>query len=718
MDLKRFLSESATSSLVNAIRAASANAEAGGEGTRLAHLADALLAEGSVASRLPDGVAVAARSTLARELLHGEDTANSAGDFTFDLASLVQPALELARDWEADRVSALTLLAAILTVEGLRPPDAARTQEALRAAGLTVQSLMPRAERGQTARTDFTFRSLGFGTDLTAMARAGHWPICPLVGMERELRRLVMLMCAGTDSVVVVGEPGVGKSAVVHGLAWHIEHGTRPLVPPEMEGYSVVSISATDVLAGTGGRGELEERLNQMLAYFRHNPKVVPFFDEIHRLLDTDDPAARTVATALKPPMVNNQFRCVGATTDKEYARFIANDEAMNNRFTQLLLPEPDAEETAAIVNGVIDNLMSPQAVDRGVSVPTDAVRTAVRLTGRYRRNDCQPRKSIRLLRSALAEKTYGLLTTDGKLDPSLAPADVVRTFSDLSGIPVDELDEEREDFVQALGQRISARVIGQDAAVAEVVRQLSLQAKGWLDPRRPRGRFLFLGPPGVGKTELALALAEEVMRDRGSLVVRNMAEYKGEGARSRFMGSDPGYVGFRQISTIYSEVLMRPYSVVVLDEFEKAHPSLGELLISVLDGSAADSQGRTTDFSQCLFVLTSNEIDAVTDNAPVNEQTLRGRLLDKGGIWTGPLVDRIDRIALFEPLSPEALLRILDGMVQHRRATARRGFPPELDASEERARIVGWAMEGDIAGSARRLERALMRWLDETAGG
>ena len=390
-----------------------------------------------------------------------------------------------------------------------------------------------------------------------------------------------------------------------------------------------------------------------MLQFFRKNPTVIPFFDEIHTLLDTDDPSSRAVATALSPPMVSGQFRCIGATTDKEYSRFIANDEAMNSRFTRLLLPEPNEAETAQIIQGVLGNILTVQARKQNLQIGPKAVQTAVALTGRYQRNECQPRKSIQLLRSAISEKSYALMTASEDMATELLPNDIARTFSDISGMPVDELEEGREDFFTHLRERLEMRVKGQSFAIESIANWLSLANKGWLDPLRPRGRFLLLGPPGVGKTELALSLAEEIMRDRGSLITKNMGEYKGEGARTRFMGSDPGYVGFGQVSTIYSEVMMRSYSVVVLDEFEKAHHSLSDLLLSVLDGRGGDAQGRMVDFSQCIFVMTSNALQELY-NSGHTEEKLREQLLAMGGIWTPPLVDRIDRVVFFQHLTDD----------------------------------------------------------------
>ena len=715
MDLRNFLTNRASASRVEAISTAMAAAEAAGAQTRLAHVSQALLADSSVRTRIPTEIRLRAEAAVAEQLDSADEQAQPSGElgtFAFDLSLLSKPAVELAQDWGADKVSPLAFLAAILSVEGIGPASAARTQEALRSAGLTLSRLMPSRDSAG-AVFDFTYKSLGLGVDITAKARSGFWPTCPLVGMERELRRLVMLMSSGSDSVVVVGGPGVGKTAIIQGLAWHIANATRPLIPAAMDACTIVSISAVDIIAGTGARGELENRLDQMLAFFRNHPLVIPFFDEVHTLLETDDPNARAVATALKPPMANGQFRCIGSTTDKEYARFIASDQAMNSRFTRLLLPEPDADATARIIQGALGNLLSPWGHELGVVVSDDAIRAAVRLTGRYQRNDCQPRKSIRLIQSALAEKIYRLQTEVPNVEPRLTAGDMAETFSDVSGIPVDDLDEGRNDYYQQLSSRLRQRVRGQGEAIDGVTEWLALQACGWLDPSRPRGRFLFLGPPGVGKTELAITLAEQVMHDRGSMITRNMGEYKGEGARSRFMGSDPGYIGFGQVSTIYSEVMMRPYSVVVLDEFEKAHPSLSDPLISVLDGMGADAQGRRTDFSQCIFVMTSNAIhgaDAVEEDR--GEDRLREYLRGLGGIWTAPLIDRIDRVVLFQPLSEAVLLEILDAMIIQRRSAARRALPPELDDPAARHQILAWATEGEGAASARRLERALLRWL------
>jgi ATP-dependent Clp protease ATP-binding subunit ClpA len=716
MDLKEFLQRSATPGLVDSVRSAMLRADQAKQRTHLAHLVDTILDDGSVRSRVDEELRLKAKAALARQMAAFPVVgAEESATFAFDLHSLTAPAISLAQDWGAEKVSPLTLLATCLSPQLLKDVESAQAQEALRTAGLTVEALVPqRGPKAGAMRADFTFKSLGFGTDITAMARAGVWTACPLIGMEQELKRLTTLMSSGADSVVLVGEPGVGKSAIVEGLAYHIAHGTRPLIPPEMDSWTIVMISPVNMLAGTGGRGELEARLDKLLAFFRKNPTVIPFFDEIHTLLDTDDPSARTIATTLKPPMASGLFRCMGATTDKEYARFIASDEAMSSRFTKLLLPEPDLETAVQIVEGALGKIVPPRARELGITMDREAIRTAVRLTSIYQRSDRLPRKAFRLVRNVLSEKTYIVQTSQEPIRPEITSGDVARTFSDLSGIPVDDLDAERSDFYVRLRERLAGHVKGQPEAIDACCSWLGLQASGWVDSRRPRGRFLFLGPPGVGKTELALRMAEEVMRDRGSLITKNMAELKGEGSRTKFMGADPGYVGFGTTSTVYTRVMMRPYSVVVLDEFEKAHPELADPLISVFDGQAEDSQGRFVDFSQCIFILTSNAI--MVEPGQTSEDELRRMLLAMGGIWQPALLDRIDRIVLYRSLDMKVLSEILDGLIEARRKAASRPLPKEIDEASSREQILTWATDGGHAASARRLERALLRWLTERA--
>jgi len=417
-------------------------------------------------------------------------------------------------------------------------------------------------------------------------------------------------------------------------------------------------------------------------------------------------------------------FRCVGVTTDREYSRFIASDDAMNSRFRKILLPEPDQDTAVRIIKGARANLLSGRAREIGVDLDDEAIGAAVRITSTYQKSDRLPRKAINLLAETVSKKVYDVETLPQPISRQVMASDVAEFFSDVTGIPVDDLSDDRNAYYRRLADRLKTQIKEQDHAIDGVTSWLALHSSGWVDPRRPRGRFLFLGPPGVGKTELALALAAEVMRDRGSLITLNMGDFKGESARNKFLGADPGYVGYGQTPTIFTKVMMRPYSVVVLDEIEKADPSLADVLISVLDGHGEDSQGRAVDFSQCIFVMTSNAImtgaqdeDGQPSDPPAgrDDGPIRRRLRKSRGIWTPAFVDRIDRITLFRSLSVRALAEILDGMIDVRRRQTRRPLPAAIDSVEAKAAIIAAAREGDHA-SARRLERALLTWLERQA--
>jgi ATP-dependent Clp protease ATP-binding subunit ClpA len=714
-NLSRFLRAQASPELVGLIEAGLRRAQAAATQFQLPHLALELLEHPATRSRIPEAIrqrALARLGSIAVQLPPA-----SSPVIGFDLAALLGPAEQIARDLDAARVSPLIFLATCLTPQLALDPVSVQAQEALRSAGLTLELLIPGPREDASRREDYTFRSLGFGTDLTAMASAGFWTASPLIGMESSLKTMAKLLNSGTGSAVLVGEPGVGKSAFVHGFAYKIVHRDRTVIPPTMDAWTVVMIEASDLLQGASGRGDLEARVQEMLRFFKRNPNVVPFFEEMHRLFDYDDPSVRSVATALKPPMANGLFRCVGCTTAKEYARFIAADEAMHSRFRKIVLPEPDAETAVRIIQGAKPNLLRGRANQIGVDLCDAAIRAAVRITSAYQRSDRLPRKAINLLSTVLSEKVYQLDLAGPQSAPtSISAADVARLFSEMSGIPVDALDETRADYYATLAIDLRSEVRGQPAAVDAICSWLALQSAGWVDQRRPRGRFLFCGPPGVGKTELASVLAQRLMQDRQAVIVLNMGDYVGETAYAKFQGASPGYVGFGATSTVYSRVLMRPYSVVILDEIEKCHASLANPLLSILDGSAEDSTGRWVDFSQCIIVMTSNSPATAYEPAAADTLTLdagyRTLLAKLGGVWTRPLIDRIDRICPFSPLDQATLAQILVDQIERRRAVAAKPLPKDLDEPSIRAGILEDATSGELAASARGIERALLRWL------
>ncbi len=699
--VKRFFQERTTPE-VRAVFDAATQA-AGKRPLVVADLANEALREDSVRSRLRERVLNAADEALTQ---HWDEltrpTRAGAPRLGFDLDTLVEAGTRLAREWGLPLVDVPAFLAACLD-EALHEPESLRLREVLAEAGLTQEVLRPVDDA-------FRFRPLGFGYDLTAMARAGRWPTCPLEGLTEQLESLLVSLLA-RRLAVVTGPPGVGKTNLLFGLAWHLAMRTRPLIPPEMDDWVVVSVSRQDLFAGTADRGALEKRLRKLFGLLRRDPRVVIFLDELHALLGDGDPSGAIVANAVKAAMSLGGIRLVGATTDPEYARHVRADEALDARVARIAIPEPGRDAVLTILTRTQANHVPDEARAAGIVAAEEALRAAVDVTDEYQPTAHQPRKAALLLTDAAADKLYAL-RTGRDVKPLLSADDMRRCFSRRHGIPLDELQSDPRARLQRLQGVLEQRIQGQEHVIRELIAHLKRRLAKGRDPRRPLGRFLFVGPPGVGKSALAEELARAWLFDPAALFDLNLGSFRGEDAVNKFAGSAPGYEAHGRTRTVFSHVAMHPRSMLVLDEVDKAAPLLADSLLAVLDGRANDVDNRSVSFAQSLIVFTANTLAG--EFGGLDEPAVRELLLAEGGIWRPALLDRIDRILVFRPLDEETLLRILDTRIAEWAARAGHEVPDSLESEPVRREIVRRATVGESAASARRLETELTRWMDD----
>ncbi len=580
-------------------------------------------------------------------------------------------------------------------------------------------------EMGQEEQTQTESVVEKFGLDVTEKAREGGYD--PMIGREDVIERLVQVLSRRTkNNPVLTGEPGVGKTAVVEGLAQRIAKGR---VPSNLKKKRIIAMDLVGMLSGARFRGDFEERMKMFLQETEADGDVILFIDELHMIMGAGAGASETMdaANILKPVLARGSLQVIGATTLKEYRQHIEKDAAFERRFQPVMVEEPDQEAAVKILMGLKEKYESYH----GITITEEAVRAAVSLSARYIQDRFLPDKAVDLMDEAASRiKTKGLTTPPclqeleeairriSRQKKEAADAqeyeraarlrdeqrartreleerqaawqkeqcgrvtgeDIARVVSAWTKIPVTMLTEDETERLRTLEGTLHQRIIGQSEAVTAVARAIRRSRTGVADPDRPIGSFLFLGPTGVGKTELCRALAEVLFHDEDAMIRLDMSEYMEAHTVSKLIGSPPGYVGYDEGGQLTEMVRKRPYSILLLDEIEKAHPDVWNTLLQILDdGRLTDAQGRTVSFKNTIIVMTSN-IGAreITGKSSLGfsrdegreearrEEEIRDRVMEAVKQTFRPeFINRLDEVIVFHPLTREDVRRIADIQVE-----------------------------------------------------
>ncbi len=652
----------------------------------------------------------------------GTPTSLSPADMTPRARQMIEAAAKEGADGTAvgsDRLLSAILsekdatAARLLSAIGVDAPDICREirgfheERNAKEPAVSVLSSMPRLAK--------------FGRELTASAREGH--LDPLVGREEETARVISILARRVkNNPCLIGEPGVGKTAIAEGLAARIVRGS---VPKELRGCAVVSLDLSSMIAGAKYRGEFEDRLRGVLDEVRQNKNVILFIDELHMIVGAGAAeGAVDAANILKPALSRGEIRVFGATTPKEYRMSIEKDSALSRRFAPVFVREPTEAETLAILRG----LKASYEAHHGLSFTEEALTAAVSLSARYLPERFLPDKAIDLLDEAAASKRVRTGSSPPPLSaaglPSIEPLeseqaqitseDIARILHRQTGIPVERLTEDEGTRLSELEGALTRRLIGQDEAAKVLCRALLRRRAGFGSLDRPLGCFLFLGKTGVGKTAMCAALAEHLFGEGEGLLRFDMSEYMEKHTVSRLIGSPPGYVGYGEGGLLTEGIRRHPYSVVLFDEIEKAHPDICHLLLQVMEeGRLTDSEGHTCDFKNAVIVFTSNTGE---DGSP----RVQGFAGERESADTRALraafrpefLSRLDEIIRFAPLKREDLRRIAEGLLSSLSARAGAGGL-SLVFDETVADFIAGEAEKSADG-ARAVRRAVTRYIED----
>ena len=519
---------------------------------------------------------------------------------------------------------------------------------------------------GQRGRTPILDK---FGRDLTALAKEDKLRRAQGKTARRLMRRIGrVLLQREANNPLLIGEPGVGKTAIVEGFAYRL--ATEKVVP-QLADRRIVELQVNTLLSGTRYRGDLEQRIERVLAEVKANPHVVVFIDEIHAILGGGaGEGLSSLADAIKPALARGEFPCIGATTVAEYRRHIERDAALARRFEAVMVDEPTVKEAKEILQGVAEGL----ARHHNIEIDPRAVVVAVELSAHYLPDERLPGKAVKLLEQACPRVQIKSLDPSKLVESGLevplgdrVTEDAIRlVLAEKIGIPVTRLTTGERERLRQMEEVLKQEVIGQDEAVETVVRAVKRAKAGLADPNRPLGVFIFAGPTGVGKTWLAQRLAAFLFNSPGQIIRLDMSEYMEKHTVSRLIGAPPGYVGHEEGGQLTEKLWLKPYSVVLLDEMEKAHADVYNLFLQVFDaGRLTDARGHTVDARNAIFIMTTNEGAEVYQVEPLGflpedleakrhkvEMAIKSK-------FPPEFLNRVDALVHFNPLSPEAVARI-----------------------------------------------------------
>ena len=552
-----------------------------------------------------------------------------------------------------------------------------------------------------------------FGYDITKAAREGK--LDPLVGREDEIQRVIQILGRRRkNNPMLVGDPGVGKSAIVEGIAFKITTGD---IPPVLADKRLISLDLGSIVAGTKYRGDFEKRLKSIINEVAQSPDVILFIDEFHTIVGAGGASGSLdAANMLKPALARGDIQCIGATTMDEFRKIVEKDGALDRRFQKIVVEHTDIPQSISI----LDRLKTNYEKHHNVIYTDEAIEACVRMSDRYITDRCLPDKAI----DAMDEAGSMVRLKNPKRTSQVTAEDVASVISKMTGIPSGRIAEGEGNKLMKMKSKLQSRIIGQDEAIDKVVRAIQRNRAGIKDPGKPIGTFLFFGPTGVGKTQLAKALAEYLFDSEDNIIRLDMSEYMEKFNVSRLIGAPPGYVGFEEGGQLSERVRRKPYCVVLLDEIEKAHPDVFNVLLQVMDeGRLTDSNGRTVSFRNTIVIMTSNvgsrELDEYGSGVGFstsgrNVQSNRKSVLEKAVRKAFPpeFINRVDEQIFFNSLTKEDIEEIIDIELKGLKKRVKdAGFELTVTAAAKRLT----ADSGyDPNYGARPLKRAIQRYIED----